>query len=144
MNDMRNDRPPEDEACAPAEPLPRAWLPEARPAHDDPYWEHATARIVTALEPSRVVREAGAESRDRSWMSEIGDRWGAAALLAAAAVALLLAVGSPDGTVRPPPGADDLALALIASEGDPAVLWDELGIAADPVLARLTFDGVRP
>lgn len=40
------------------------------------------------------------------------------------------------------PDADDLA--LVASDGDPALLWERLGIPADPVLARLTFEGETP
>jgi hypothetical protein len=99
---------------------------------------------MTELGPRLTARETGAEPRVRSWVSEIGDRWGAAALVAAAAVATFLAVGIREQATEATPDADDLALALVASEGDPAVLLERLGIPADPVLAWLTFDGVEP
>ena len=136
MNDRKDDRP--------QEALPRAWLPEPRPGEGDAYWDGYAARVMSELEPLMAAGDAGARDRRRSWVSEMGDRWQAAALLAAAAVAALLAVAPRDRAVEPVPAPEDLALALVAAEGDPAALWERLGIPADPVLAWLTFDGARP
>ncbi len=132
------------------EPISPTYLPEPRPLAADAYWDGYAQRVMTALEPMLVAREepttgAVEPSQRRSWTTELGDRWGASALLAAAAVAALLAVGIGErATESPGPGTDDVALALIAVDGDPTLLWDRLGIPADPVLAWLTFDGVRP
>jgi len=127
------------------QPLPAGWLPEARPSADDGYWDSYAVRVLTELEPLLLARDSEALGRARSWVDLMGDRWGAAALLAAAAVAALLAVGVRERAAEPSPlGPDDIALALIASEGDPAVLWERLGIPVDPVLAWLTLDGARP
>lgn len=149
MSETRNHHRPRDAAIPaggvrPEDPLPRAWLPEGLPPAHDAYWEDAAARTVVTLEPFLAARKARAEPGARSWVSEMGDRWGAAALLAAAAVVLLLGVGTREPSIEPLPGPDDRALVLLAVEGDPARLWEELGVAADPVLAWLAFEGVRP
>ncbi len=128
----------------PEDALPRTWLPEGLPPAHDTYWEETAARTVANLEPLLAARKAKAEPGARSWVSEMGDRWGAAALLAAAAVVLLLGVGTPEASNEPLPGPDDWALVLLAVEGDPARLWAELGVAADPVLAWLAFEGIDP
>lgn len=127
------------------EPLVGRGLPEPRPGEDDPYWDRAAARVMARLEPVLTVREARNGTRGTSWVSELGARWRAAALVAAAAVATLVAVGIQDRSQSPRrPEAGDLALALVASAGDPVLLWERLGMEADPVLAWLTFDGIEP
>jgi hypothetical protein len=149
MSETRSRHQPRDAATPgrgvhPEDPLPRAWLPQGLPPEHDAYWEEAAARTVVTLEPFLALRRARAEPGARSWVSEMGDRWAAAALLAAAAVVLLLGVGTREAPVEPLPGPDDRALVLLAVEGDPAKLWEELGVAADPVFAWLAFEGVRP
>lgn len=37
-----------------------------------------------------------------------------------------------------------MALGLVASDGDPVVLWAALGVSADPVLALLSFEDHSP
>ncbi len=149
MNDREHDGPSYGAGDPGVEPIPASYLPERRPPAADAYWDEYARRVMTALEPglsARTEPTAGAvePSQGRSWTAELGDRWGATALLAAAAVATLLAVGIGERGAEPPtPGTDDVALALIAADGDPTLLWDRLGIPADPVLAWLTFDGAR-
>lgn len=149
MNDREHDGPSSGARERGVEPIPQSYLPEPRPSAADAYWDGYARRVVTALEPVLSAREApNAEavepSQGRSWTAELGDRWGATALLAAAAVAAVLAVGIGERGAEPAiPSTDDVALALIAADGDPALLWDRLGIPADPVLAWLTFDGAQ-
>jgi hypothetical protein len=58
--------------------------------------------------------------------------------LAAGAAALFFAVDRP----APSPGAplDAIALTLVAAEGNPAALWQSLGVRADPVLAHIAME----
>jgi hypothetical protein len=145
MNDtQRGGHGPGDDAPF-EEPLPRSWLPAPRPGEDDAYWDGYAARVLAELEPLMAARSTGAVGRARSWVSEIGDRWGAAGLLAAAAVATLVVVGMRERAAEPSmPGRDEVTLALVAAEGDPAMMWEGLGIPADPLLARLTLAGGGP
>lgn len=149
MNDHEHDGPISGAGDHGVEPIPSSHLPEPRPSADDAYWDGYAQRVMTTLEPVLSARDeatAGAvePSQGRSWTTELGDRWGATALLAAAAVAALLAVGIGERGAEPPsPGTDDAALALIAADGNPTLLWDRLGIPADPVLAWLTFGGAQ-
>lgn len=149
MNDREHDGPSSGAGDPGVEPIPSSHLPEPRPSVADAYWDGYAQRVMTALEPMLVAREksttgAVEPSPGRSWTTELGDRWGATALLAAAAVAALLAVGIGEPAAEPPsPGTDEVALALIAADGDPTLLWDRLGIPADPVLAWLTFEGAQ-
>jgi hypothetical protein len=139
----RDGAHPGDRGAIPP-PLTRSWLPEARPGPDDAYWDRYAARVLAEVEPRLVERRPAMEPPAPSWAAQLGNRWPTAALLAAAAVATLLAVGIGERSGAPiEPGADDLALALLVSEGDPALLWERLGIPADPLLAWLTFDGGR-
>ncbi|MEX2472612.1 MAG: hypothetical protein WEA34_10550 [Gemmatimonadota bacterium] len=151
MDDIEHHEPSPPNGDPEGAPLPRSHLPEPRPVAADAYWDHYARRVMDELEPMLAVRKkpaAGAveeSSPQSSWMTEIGDRWGVTALLAAASLAALLAVGIGERTAEPrSPSPDDMALALIAAGGDPTLLWERLGIPADPVLAWLTFDGVRP
>jgi hypothetical protein len=149
MSETRNRHQPGDApvpagGVRPEDPLPRDWLPQGLPPAHDLYWEGAAARTVVILEPFLAAGKVGTEAGARSWVAEMGDRWGAAALLAAAAVVLLLGVGTWEASMEPLPGPDDRALVLLAVEGDPARLWEEMGVAADPVFAWLAFEGVRP
>lgn len=124
------------------EPLPPGWLPSSRPGESDAYWDGYAAHVMTELDAVIAARRTGADRGARSWVSEIGDRWGAAGLLAAAAVATLVAVGMLERATEPPrPGPDEVTLALVAAEGDPAILLEGLGIPADPLLARMTLAG---
>lgn len=117
------------------------WLPEPRPAPEDPYWAAYADRVMGALDP--VLTDQARAHVPPSWQAELGNRWRGAAILAAAAVAALLTVGDPPAP-SPPSAPEDLALTLIAVDGDPVLLWERWGIPADPLLARLTLDGVRP
>jgi hypothetical protein len=149
MSETKNQPQPREATtpggeARPEAPLPRAWLPQGLPPAHDAYWEAAAARTVATLEPFLAARKARAESGARSWVSEMGDRWGAAALLAAAAVVLLLGTGTREPALEPLPTPDHRALVLLAVEGDPAKLWEELGMAADPVFAWLAFEGIDP
>lgn len=149
MNDREHDGPSSGAGDPGVEPIPSSHLPEPRPSAADAYWDEYAQRVMATLEPILVARTEPTTStvepsQGRSWTTELGDRWRATALLAAAAVAALLAVGIGERGTRPPsPGTDDVALALIAADGDPTLLWDRLGIPADPVLAWLTFDGAH-
>jgi hypothetical protein len=113
-------RPHDDEP----RPLPREWLPEATAPEGAPEWEARLERITALAEPA-LRRLAG------PWSSLLGVWWKpAAALVAAAALALAL---SPDGQDA------SLPLSVIARDGGPLVLWERVGIEADPVLALIAL-----
>ncbi|MEX2048541.1 MAG: hypothetical protein WEB90_03090 [Gemmatimonadota bacterium] len=95
----------------------------------------ATDRKWARLE----LRGTGGEP---SWLSEVGSWWRPAAALAAAAVAVLL-WSDPHIRTEPAHTAAEMALGLVASDGDPVALWAALGVSADPVLALLTFEDHR-
>ena len=125
------------EAGAPR-PLPRDWLPEAHPPAEDPAWEGKIARILAAADPELVRRADGTRPGALSRWTEVGDWWRPALALAAGAAALFFAVDRP----APSRGAplDAIALTLVAAEGDPAALWQSLGVRADPVLAHIAME----
>ena len=105
-------------------PLPRTWLPDATAPEDAPEWEARLERIAVLTEPA-LWKLAG------SWTSLLVPWWKPAVLLAAAA-ALAVAV-SPDGQDA------SLPLSVIARDGGPLVLWERVGVEADPVLALIAL-----
>jgi hypothetical protein len=121
-----------------AQPLPSEWLPDGAPPDSDPVWGVRTERILGAaeLEWARLV----ARQQTTAWLSEMGSWLRPAAVLAAAAAALLFATSDRVTYAGPAISADDVALRLVAAEGDPVAIWTTLGVTADPVLALLTLE----
>lgn len=116
-------------------PLPREWLPEPTPLEGTPEWRSMAERIIAAAEPKLRgggTRNAGIAA---AWPAILGSWWKPAAALAATAAALLLVLGP----ARQEPDPSALPLSLVAAEGEPAVLFEGLGIHADQVLALIAL-----
>lgn len=121
------------------DPLPREWLPDALPPENHVVWEARASRIVTSAEREWVVRpSAGAGAAP--WLLEMGKWLRPAAALAAAAIGLLFVMPDSPAEIEPGQSADEMALDLVASGGEPAALWGALGVPADPVLALLALE----
>jgi hypothetical protein len=128
-----------DETGSATDPLPRDWLPDALPPENHVVWEGRASRILTSTEGEwRVRRSAGVDAAP--WLWEMGNWLRPAAALAAAAVGLLVVVPDSPADIEPAQAADEMALGLVASGGEPAALWAALGVPADPVLALLTLE----
>jgi hypothetical protein len=121
-------------------PLPRDWLPPPQPREGDPEWNRRFARVMSAAEPElRKIgnRQPAASSVGWFWIARW---WKPAAGLAVASIALLIIT---DGwVIEPQPPASSIALRLVAADGDPVALWSEIGVRADPVLARIALQEV--
>ncbi|MQA92390.1 MAG: hypothetical protein GEU90_19550 [Gemmatimonas sp.] len=120
-------------------PLPWEWLPDPQPPEGAEPWDTRLERIMAAADPGLRGLRTRSAAAGTSW-SVFGLWWKPAAALAAAAIALPLLIGPP--TVSEP-RTEGLSLSLIAAEGDPVTLWGAFGIPADPVLARIAFQGQR-
>lgn len=116
-------------------PLPREWLPDRQPPEGAPAWHARVERIMAAAGPELRRLGSRRSTAELTGRSRMGSWWKPAAALAAVSTALLLLVGRPAASPEPPPGS--IALALVASEGDPVTLWGAFGIQADPVLALI-------
>jgi hypothetical protein len=123
----------------PIDPLPREWLPEALAPESHAVWDAHTARVLAAAEREWQIRESGVAGV-ASWLSEMGGWLRPVAALAAAAVVLAVVLTDRRTLVAPSQAADDMALELVASGGEPSALWATLGVRADPVLALLALD----
>lgn len=119
-------------------PLPRDWLPEAHPPAEDPAWEGEIARILVAADPELVRRAGGTRPAALPRWTEVGEWWRPALAVAAGAAALFFVVDRPAPTPAVP--LDAIALTLVAAQGDPAALWQSLGVRADPVLAHIAME----
>lgn len=139
MNSKRNTGAPE--------PLPRELLPSAQADAASPVWESRLQRIVAAAEPrlrERSARHGGTRAQrpasvEAGWADILGNWWRqavAATTVAAASVLLSIATVSSGEA-----GGTDGVLRLIASGGDPGVLWESSGGQADSVLALLILEG---
>jgi hypothetical protein len=127
------------ESGSATDPLPREWLPDALPPENHVVWDSRASRILTSAEHVwRVPHSSGAGAAP--WLREMGGWLRPAAALAAAAVALLLVLPDASADIEPAQAADQMALGLVASGGEPAALWAALGVPADPVLALLTLE----
>jgi hypothetical protein len=134
------DRRSGEPGSSPVDPLPRAWLPERMPPEGHTFWETRAARILGAAELECARRTSHAREDSAAWLFEMGRWLKPAAALTAASLVLLFVL--PDTSARPVTrhAADEMALGLVASHGDPAALWASLGVPADPVLALLTLE----
>jgi hypothetical protein len=118
-------------------PLPRKWLPEPAAPADAPEWEALARRIMSAAGPA-LDRQASADP-EAGWAVVLGS-WLRPALVFAAASAAIVVVAYQ---AKPVQGVDrpSVPLAVLASDGDPAALWQSLGITADPVLGLIALQG---
>lgn len=123
------------------DPLPRDWLPSSpvRAARDVEYWDAQARSVAAAAEPTLARYRAYPQGR-LPWWHALGRSWRpalAGALAAAAGLLLALGLGADR---RPAPHAGDVALAAVASAGEPAALWAARGEEADPILAFLALE----
>lgn len=118
-------------------PLPLGWLPDPQPAEGDPKWDERIEGILAAAGPELRTLRSRRSTAEVIWWSGMGLWWKPAAALAAASAALLLLVGRP--AVFPGPSPGSIPLGLVASAGDPVMLWRALGVQADPVLALIAI-----
>ena len=139
MNSKRNAGAPD--------PLPGEWLPPAQADSASPVWESRIQRIVAAAEPGLrepAARRGGTHARrpvsvEADWADVLGNWWRqAVAATAVAAASVLLSMATASGGEA---GGTDGVLRLLASGGDPGVLWESSGGQADPVLALLVLEG---
>ncbi len=121
------------------DPLPRDWLPEALPPENHVVWETRASRILLTADRESLDRRSERVGA-APWLWEIGSWLRPAAALAAAALGLLFVWPDSRASADPARAADEMALGLVASGGEPAALWAALGVPADPVLALLTLE----
>jgi hypothetical protein len=133
-------RGPDEMDGALVAPLPREWLPEPVLPGGHVAWDASAARIVGALELEWAKHTARGQPDASHWVSDLGRWLRPAAALAAAAITLLFVLDDPRTHPSSTHAADEMALGLVASHGDPAALWATLGVPADPVLALLTLE----
>jgi len=116
--------------------LPRDVLPDSLPPNDAAVWDARVRRIIAAADPDlRRLRSAGS-SADVAWWSGMAQWRTPAAVFAAVATILLVVMMGRLSVFRDIPP-DELALGLVATDGDPMTLWGAAGIPADPVLALI-------
>lgn len=143
MNDDIDRDPVGESGSVQAAPLPKEWLPKAAPPDGHTEWEARTARIMSAVGPEWARLRLGGRAMGPSWLAEMGRWLRPAAALAAAGAGLLLWVTKPPAPSATFLSAENVALGLVVSDGDPVALWAALGVQADPVLALLTFEDHR-
>lgn len=134
------DLGPDEMDGAPVAPLPREWLPEPVLPGGHVARDASAARILGALELEWARHTARGQPDASRWVSDLGRWLRPAAALAAAAIALLFVLDDYRTHPSSTHAADEMALSLVASHGDPAALWAALGVPADPVLALLTLE----
>lgn len=115
--------------------LPREWLPDASAPEYAVEWDVLARGIVAAAAPALegIAGDAG-----NGWHLVLGSWLRPAVALAAAAALIAFAAdrARPAG-----PGRQSLPLTVLAAGGDPAVLWESVGVRADPVLGLIALQG---
>jgi hypothetical protein len=120
-------------------PLPREWLPEPAAPEEAPEWDALARSIMSAAGPS-LDRQASADPEGgRAFVLGSWLRPAMVFAAASAAIAVVAYQAQPVHDVHGP----SLPLAVLASVGDPAALWQSLGITADPVLGLIALLGAQ-